>query len=158
MTRTHRTGVTTNMSSYPGPQGTTANGRGWLGETRLVLLELHGALLRSEQRAFERAHGRMHSPHERLQTVLHHPWFSWLRELSGLIARIDEAMTEEHEAAFQADGFREEARALLRPQEAAEGFSGRYFEAIQRDVDVVLAHARATRVLGPAERRASHVH
>jgi hypothetical protein len=146
------------MSTYPGLQGSGANGRVWLGETRVALLELHGALLKSEQRAFERAHGRMRSPHERLQTVLHHPWFAWLRELSGLIARIDEAMTEEHEAAFLADDLRAEARALLRPQEAAGGFAGRYFDAIQRDVDVVLAHAQATRVLGPAERRAARIH
>jgi hypothetical protein len=146
------------MSSDPGLQGAGANGRAWLGETRLALLELHGALLESEQRAFEREHGRLHSPHERLQAVLHHPWFAWLRELSGLIARIDEAMTEEHEAAFQADGFRAEARRLLRPQEAAEGFAGRYFDAIQRDVDVVLAHARATRVLGPLRGRAPRIH
>jgi hypothetical protein len=147
-----------NMSAYPGSRGSGANGRPWLGETRLVLLELHGALLKSEQRAFEKAHGRMRSPHERLQAVLHHPYFAWLRELSGLIARIDEAMTEEHEAAFHAERFMAEARALLRPQEAAEGFAGRYFEAIQRDVDVVLAHARAARVLGPAEDQTPQIH
>ena len=40
-----------------------------------------------------------------------------------------------------------QARELLAPNETGTGFAKRYFEALQRDPDVVLAHARMRKVL-----------
>ena len=36
---------------------------------------------------------------------------------------------------------------LLAPNETGAGFAKRYFEALQRDPDVVLAHARMRKIL-----------
>lgn len=46
-----------------------------------------------------------------------------------------------------ADALMQQAHALLVASEAGEGFSKHYFEAMQRDPDVVLAHAKAARLL-----------
>ena len=41
-----------------------------------------------------------------------------------------------------------QARAPLTPAEAGQGFRGQYFDALQRDPDVVIAHGPAIKVLG----------
>ena len=41
-----------------------------------------------------------------------------------------------------------EASLLLAPSESGEGFSRHYFEALQREPDVVLAHREVTKLLG----------
>jgi hypothetical protein len=40
-----------------------------------------------------------------------------------------------------------EASRLLAPSETGEGFSRHYFDALQRDPDVVLAHREAKKLL-----------
>lgn len=39
-------------------------------------------------------------------------------------------------------------RTLLTPVEGDEAFGGRYYEALQRDADVVLAHGTVSNLLG----------
>jgi len=39
-------------------------------------------------------------------------------------------------------------RTLLTPVEGDEAFGGRYYEAVQRDADVVLAHGTVSNLLG----------
>jgi hypothetical protein len=76
------------------------------------------------------------------------PWFAYLRELSGLVVAIDERMdADEPTTANEATAFVRQARALLTPAEEGRGFEKRYFEALQRDPDVVLAHAAMVRLL-----------
>ena len=41
----------------------------------------------------------------------------------------------------------EQARTLLKPSEEGSGFGRRYYDALQRDPDVVLAHAAVKRLL-----------
>ena len=113
------------------------------------LLTLHKILLDSERGVYERDVKRIETAGEMLALVLHDPWFDWLHELSFLVVAIDEALAaEEAPGAEEAGRLIAEARSLLMPAEEVRGFRGRYYEAIQRDPDVVIAHGRMMRVLG----------
>lgn len=113
------------------------------------LLHLHKTLLDSERAAYERDIARINSPSQFLDLVLHDPWFAWLRELSEFIVVIDETLDAD-EPATAADSQRllRQARELLVPAESGQGFAKRYFEALQRDPDVVMAHAGMRKTLG----------
>jgi hypothetical protein len=118
-----------------------------LTDLRNGLLRLHKVALFSERAWYEREVARIHSAGEFLELVLHDPWFAWLRELSELVVIIDETLAAEEPAtAADADRLVNQARALLTPSENGTGFARRYFEALQRDPDVVLAHGRMMKV------------
>ena len=112
------------------------------------LLALHKTLLDSERGVYERDIARIPSANELLTLVLYDPWFAWLHELSEFIVQIDEAQDAE-EPPTQADAERliTQTGALLTPAENGTGFKRRYFEALQRDPDVVLAHGRMRKLL-----------
>lgn len=119
-----------------------------LRELRNGLLHLHKTLLYSERAAYERDIARIHSSGEFLELVLHDPWFAWLHELSELVVLIDEILDAPEPATpVEAERLLAQARALLTPAEDGQGFEKHYFEALQRDPDVVLAHAAAIKVL-----------
>ena len=107
------------------------------------LLRLHKSLLDSERAAYERDVARITSTGQYLQLVLGDPWFAWLHELSQFIVVIDETLDADEPATAQdADRLTARARDLIAPNESAvtNGFARKYFEAMQRDPDVVLAH------------------
>lgn len=107
------------------------------------LLRLHKSLLDSERAAYERDVARITSTGQYLQLVMEDPWFAWLRELSQFIVVIDERLdAEEPATSADADQLTARARDLVAPSETAatHGFHRKYFEAMQRDPDVVLAH------------------
>lgn len=113
------------------------------------LLTLHGELVSSERAVYERDVERVRSSYHMLGLLMSDPWFAWLHDLSRLIVEIDEAL-EEREAPItppDAERFIERATTLVAPQEHGEGFGRRYFEAMQRDPDVILAHRKFRRVL-----------
>lgn len=120
---------------------------GRIKDVRRALLRLHKALLDVERASYERVHGQLTSG-EVLQLVINHEQFAWLHALSELIVRIDE-MLDADEPATEADGaaLLEAARALLKPSEAGGGFGRKYFDAMQSEPDVVLAHREATSLL-----------
>ena len=68
--------------------------------------------------------------------------------MSELVVEIDE-MLEADEPATAIDATRviDQTRLLLKPSEAGDGFRKRYFDALQRDPDVVLAHAAVKKLL-----------
>ena len=117
-------------------------------ELRAGLLRLHKALLDYEREGYERAHGQV-TVGELLRLAINHEQFAWLRPVSELIVRIDEMLDGVEPAATEADAgsLLAGARALLRPSEAGGGFGQKYFAAIQREPDVVLAHREVTRLL-----------
>lgn len=128
--------------------GSPDGARGRLNALRDALLRLHKTLLESERASYERDIERIHSRQRLLELVLHDPWFAWLHELSEMVVLIDELLEARQPAAApDADRFFEQARALLLPAEDGAGFGKRYFEALQRDPDVVLAHGEAMTVL-----------
>jgi hypothetical protein len=119
-----------------------------LTELRNGLLKLHKTLLDSEQAAYERDIARIGSKGELLKLVLYDPWFAWLHELSELVVLIDETQdAKEPPQMSDAERLVAQAVELLAPNETGRGFAKRYFEALQRDPDVVLAHARMRKVL-----------
>lgn len=118
-----------------------------LTDLRNGLLKLHKTLLDSERSVYERDVARITSTGQYLNLVLNDPWFAWLHELSEFIVLVDETLDFE-EPATPADGDRLIARAreLVSPSENGSAFARSYFEAMQRDPGVVLAHRDMMRV------------
>lgn len=118
-----------------------------LRELRRALLHLHKALLDSERAIYEQAMGRVSSG-ELLQLVINHEQFAWLRYISELIVRIDEMLyADEPVTAYEAESLLAQARSLLKPAEEGNDFERRYFAALQREPDAVLAHSEAAKIL-----------
>ena len=112
------------------------------------LLGLHKALILAEQVTYERINGRVASTSQLLQLVLNDPWFTWLHPLSQLVVRIDELLDDESELSLvEVEHFLIEARALIRPSEEGDGFERSYFEALQREPDVIFAHVEVKKLL-----------
>ncbi|MGI8919702.1 MAG: hypothetical protein ACR2H6_14000 [Pyrinomonadaceae bacterium] len=122
---------------------------GRLRETRVALLHLHKTLLDDERESYERVHDRIENSYEVLRLVMHDPWFAWLHDLSELIVKIDETLDAE-EPPVQADveGVLQQARELTTPDENGTEFQQKYFRALQRSPDAVLAHADTVGVIG----------
>jgi hypothetical protein len=115
---------------------------------RNELLQLHRTLLESERRIYERDIEKITSSNHMLSLLLHDPWFAWLHELSQFVVLIDEMLdAKEPATAVDAAEFLRQSRRLISPEEAGTGYARRYFEALQRDPDVVMAHARMRKVL-----------
>jgi len=113
------------------------------------LLHLHKSLLDSERAAYERDVARITSAGQFLGLVLDDPWFAWLHDLSQFIVLVDETLDlEEPAGTADADRLIARARQLLSPAEEGTGFGRSYFEAMQRDPAVVLAHRDMIKVFG----------
>jgi len=119
-----------------------------LTDLRTRLLALHKALLDDAKAAYEMDRGRIGSVGTLLQLVIHDPWFAWLHQLSELVVRIDE-MTGADSTATESDAraLFEQIERLVRPSESGDSFARRYYEALQRQPAVVLAHGDVRRVL-----------
>ena len=111
---------------------------------RTALLELHRELLEAQRIEAERFGGRM-SASEVLQAATEDLRFSWLTELSELIAALDEAAAGDDTAAAGAVVGR--LRALLAPPDPDTAFGARYLRALQDNPGVVLAHRDVTAAL-----------
>ena len=121
-------------------------------DLRHALLSLHKVLIDSERASFEKTMGEIHSPSHFLQLLTSDPWFTWLQPLSSLIISVDEQMDQKEPLTIaELDALISQSGRLLVPVEQGHGFSGHYFEALQRDPRVVLAHAEAVKFLGPRE-------
>lgn len=122
--------------------------RGRLGELRARLLHLHKVLLDDARALYELDRGRVTSNSSMLQLVIHDPWFAWLHALSELVVRIDQAVEYETPATeADAQALVESVERLITASENGEGFARRYYEALQRQPAVVLAHAAVRRAL-----------
>ena len=119
-----------------------------LTDLRNGLLHLHKSLLDSESARYDHDIARITSKGQLLNLVLHDPFFAWLHELSELVVQIDEIL-DAKEPATSADDDRllAQARQLLSPAEATSNFRKQYLEALQRDPNVVVAHALAMKML-----------
>ena len=113
---------------------------------RVPLLALHKALVESERVEYEKTIGKIQSPNHFLQLLTTDPWFAWLSPLSQLIVSIDEALDgTEPLTPATVQALLRQAALLLMPSETGSGFARHYFEAMQRDPDVVLAHGAVVR-------------
>src|SRR5271154_6780946 len=112
------------------------------------LLRLHKTLLDSERARYERDIARINSSGELLKLVLYDPWFAWLHELSEFVVLIDETLdAKEPPAGIEAERLIAQAWDLLAPNEHGTGYARRYFDALQGDPDVVLAHGKMRKLL-----------
>jgi hypothetical protein len=111
---------------------------------RVPLLELHRRLLEAQRIQAERFGGRMSSS-ELLQAAADDLRFSWLKELSELIAGLDQARADGDAEA--SDALVARARELLAPPDPGTAFGARYLRALQDHPDVVLAHRDVTAAL-----------
>ena len=131
------------FTSSPGDNKKTPDALRSLLAAREAFLDLHKTLLESERVGYEEAFGTIPSPMAFLKLTLEDPWFAWLRPLSEFITSIDERVeADEPVTTRDVDDYVKRGRALLRPQETGEGFGKHYFDAMQRDPDVILAHGR----------------
>jgi catechol 2,3-dioxygenase len=122
--------------------------RGRLREIRVGLLNLHKALLEDAKAAYEMDRGRVGTNASFLQLVINDPWFAWLHPLSGLVVRIDETLQADTPATEAEGGvLLSEVARLLSPERAPAEFARRYFEALQRQPAVIVAHADVRRIL-----------
>jgi len=113
-----------------------------------ALLRLHKALLDDERVIYERVHGRIASNGAFLQLVLGDAWFAWLRPLSQLMVQLDTLDEEDEVSAHgQITALLASVRVLLTPSEEGDGFGRHYYDALQREPDVGLAHAAVKALL-----------
>ena len=120
-----------------------------LSDMRNALLNLHKVLVDSERVRYEKVVGAISSPNQFLHLVTNDPWFAWLHPISQLIVSMDEAIDGEEPLTPQfVEALGEQSRALLVASESGEGFARHYYDALQEDPDVVLAHAAAVKIIG----------
>ncbi len=133
---------TTSIPSEP------ADLRQRLTAVRNALLDLHKALMETERISYERTFGKIQTPYQFLKLLTEDPWFAWFRPVSQLIAAMDETLDAKEPLTVAAvDELISRAKKMLVPTEGGEGFSQHYDEALQRDPDVVFAHAAVAKLL-----------
>jgi hypothetical protein len=114
---------------------------------RRTLLHLHKVLLEDERAAYERVHGQVNSG-ELLQLLISHEQFAWLHAISELVVEIDEMFDADEPITLEsAASVLASAAKLLTPSEAGNEFERKYFAALQREPDAVLAHREARALL-----------
>jgi len=135
------------VSIQPGPE--PAGIRQRLTELREAMLPLHKALLEFERVGYEATFGKIQSPYQFLKLVMEDPWFAWLAPMTQLITAMDEMLDAKKEPLTVAgvDAVVERVKTLLVATEGGEGFSRHYDEALQRNPDVVLAHAAVAKLI-----------
>jgi hypothetical protein len=119
---------------------------------RSALLRLHKTLVDSERVEYEAALGKIPTPNHFLNLLTHDPWFVWLSPLSRLIVAMDEALdAKEPLTSARVDALARQSARLLVASESGSGteFSRHYYEALQRDPDVVFAHAEVVKLRRP---------
>ena len=126
-----------------------------LSRVRNALLTLHKTLVDSERETYEKTFGKIPSSNHFLKLLTNDPWFAWLHPMSLLIVSMDEALDEKEPlTAANVEALIKQGQAMLLASENGEGFSRHYFEALQRDPDVVLAHADAARIVNAGKNAA----
>ena len=137
-----------NSAGTPAPAGGTDGAREYLQALRQSVLHLHKTLIDSERTSYEQTFGKVESQNKFLQLLIKDPWFVWLHPLSELVVEMDEALEGKTPlTAGQVKQFADQTRTLLKASEQGEGFERSYYEALQREPDVVLAHAEVTKCL-----------
>jgi hypothetical protein len=108
-------------------------------------------LLDTERIAYEQARGRVSSG-ELLQLVIEHEQFAWLHRISELVVQIDEMLgADEPVSLDDVQNLITYARTLLTPSEVGNAFERKYYNALQREPDVVLAHADVSELLASSK-------
>jgi hypothetical protein len=121
-----------------------------LTNVRDSLAELHRALLDAERREMERETGRL-SPGAYLQMLINDPRFAWLRPVGRMVATLDDKMHQSRKAGAAVNNDEVEklcdqvAGVLAIRTRLEAGY--RYRDLMQREPDVVVAHAAVVNAL-----------
>jgi catechol 2,3-dioxygenase len=141
-------GVGSPASVSPGAATLSSATRDRLSQLRTRLLALHKTLLDDARVAYEMDRGSVSSKGHLLQLVINDPFFAWLHQISEMVVRIDEATASEATASeADARGIFDQVDKLLLPSESGDVFARKYYEALQRQPAVVLAHGAVKKVL-----------
>jgi hypothetical protein len=126
----------------------TSNSAEQLQRLRDALLALHKALVDSERVSYESTMGSVGSPNDFLRLLTSDPWFAWLQPLARVIVSMDEALEQKQPLTDEGiESLLKQTRAVLQVSESDEGSAKDYFDALQRDPDVILAHRDVARLL-----------
>lgn len=106
------------------------------------LRALHRALVDASRGMYELEHGPIQGPNALLQLLMGDPEFAWLRELSGVMADVDELLELADVDEADAAAVRAEIERLIAAPGDDASFGARYREALQAEMDVVVAHGR----------------
>lgn len=110
------------------------------------LLRLHKVLLDRERQAYEDRYGAVPAG-ELFRLLLHDERFAWLRALSTMIAKVDEAVDAEEEIPPEVVDRAFAAVHQLLKSGGESDFQQRYQDALQTSPDVVMAHAEVSKLL-----------
>ena len=117
----------------------TDSDRALLVELRKYLLQLHKTLIDWQRADYERVRGRLQAT-QLLNVIFNDPEFAWLRSMSGLIVRIDEALeVKPPKEPIESGPLAAAARDLIAP-DAGSAYAQRYHAALQELPEAVLAH------------------
>ncbi len=123
----------------------------YLRDLRNKLLHLHRMLLDTERIAYEQVRGRVSSG-ELLQLVIEHEQFAWLHRISALVVQIDEMLQADEPVSLDdVQNLIADVRTLLVPSEVGNAFARKYYNALQREPGVVLAHAEVSELLASSK-------
>src|SRR5271156_4357735 len=104
--------------------------------------------METERIGYEKTFGKISSPFQFLKLLTEDPWFAWFRPVSQLIAEMDETLDAKKPLTqATANELISKTKIMLVPTESGEGFAQHYDEALQRDPDVVFAHAAVAKIL-----------
>lgn len=118
-----------------------------LKEIRNELLRLHKTLLDIERANYETEVGRV-SNLEFLNLLFANPRFGWLRELSGLVAEIDEVFADKSGVDHEAVGLLLKRSTILFDESNEFGdFKSRYQTSLKTEVSVLKHHQMLTELL-----------
>lgn len=124
----------------------------YLRDVRNKLLRLHQVLLDTERITYEQIHGRVSTSGELLRLVIDHEHFAWLHRISELVVQIDEMREADEPVSLEdVQSLIAYARQLLTPVETGDAFASKYYNALQREPGVVLAHAEVSDVLAASK-------
>lgn len=119
----------------------------YLRELRNKLLQLHRMLLDTERITYEQVRGRVSSG-ELLQLLIDHEQFAWLHRISEVVVQIDEMLQADEPVSLESvQSLIDYIRTLLTPSEDGTAFERKYYNALQGEPGVVLAHAEVSKLL-----------
>ena len=117
---------------------------------RRSVLELHRTLRDALRIRYEREHGRIESAGQFLGIILNHPDFEWLRELSALIAQLDEWLEGGEEASGEEfEELLSTLRGMIQAGSANEKFNKPYWRLVEEVPEVLVEHVKLWRLMGP---------
>jgi len=111
---------------------------------RSTLLDLHKTVLDTVRRDYERDRGTVRDS-DFLNALIDEQQLGWLKPMTSLVARLDEALDEDDRVHPQA--LMGELRTLIAPDTGSRHFQQKYADILERSPDALVAHVRAMRAL-----------